>query len=386
MATIEFETPQGIEVRGKYLRIMFMYNNHRCRETIKLTPSKQNIKYCANLRTEILNKIARNEFNYAEYFPNSKTAISLGITDDPDTSSCKYLLEKLLAEYIRMKDNHQLSPSTLRGYKSVILGNLIPYFGKYLVKDVTPAMIKDWLASFDTTSKTVRNNLSILRALFIEAINHELIEKNPMERIDSTKVAKKMGKKSDYMPNPFTEEEKEIIINTAKGQFKNLLQFCFWAGLRTSELIALKWEDVNFKNKVINIKRGKVEGEENSTKNKYSIRQIILLPKALEALKNQLEYTKNSEWVFHNENTNKPYSSSDIVSDKWRTMVRRINIKYRNCYQMRHTYASTLLSNGENVMWVASQMGHANAEMILKRYGKWIPKKNDNGYNFSGTY
>ncbi len=140
-----------------------------------------------------------------------------------------------------------------------------------------------------------------------------------------------MGKKSDYMPNPFTEEEKEIIINTAKGQFKNLLQFCFWAGLRTSELIALKWEDVNFKNKVINIKRGKVEGEENSTKNKYSIRQII-------------------------------------------------------CYQMRHTYASTLLSNGENVMWVASQMGHANAEMILKRYGKWIPKKNDNGYNFSGTY
>lgn len=53
---------------------------------------------------------------------------------------------------------------------------------------------------------------------------------------------------------------------------------------------------------------------------------------------------------------------------------------------MRHTYASTLLSNGENAWWVATQMGHVDVEMIFKRYGRWIPKAEDNGYKFVGKY
>jgi integrase len=385
-----FDMPQGVEIRGKYLRIIFMYNNQRYRESIKLSPSKQNIKYCANLRTEILNKIARNEFNYIEYFPNSKTAINAGFVEHPITSTCKYYLDKLLSNYIQMKENKQISPSTLRGYKSVINGVLIPAFGKYYVKELTSGIIKDWMMNLKNTTKTIRNNLSVLRTMFLEAINDGLIEKSPIEQLDRTRVTTKVGKKSDYVAHPFNEEEKTLIINQATGQFKNLVQFGFWSGLRTSELIALKWTDVDFKRKIITIDRGKVEGEFNKTKNEYSLREMILLPKAFEALKSQLQYTKTNEFIFNNDNTNLPYSSSDVVSEKWRTMLRKMDIPYRNCYQMRHTFASTLLSNGENIMWVARQMGHANAEMILKRYGKWIPKSDNsggtNGYKLSGSY
>lgn len=53
---------------------------------------------------------------------------------------------------------------------------------------------------------------------------------------------------------------------------------------------------------------------------------------------------------------------------------------------MRHTYASTLLSNGENVFWLATQMGHENTEMIFKHYGKWIPQKDNGGYSPVGEY
>ncbi|MCE3269028.1 MAG: hypothetical protein K0R49_1280, partial [Burkholderiales bacterium] len=336
-----FDMPQGVEIRGKYLRIIFMYNNQRYRESIKLSPSKQNIKYCANLRTEILNKIARNEFNYIEYFPNSKTAINAGFVEHPITSTCKYYLDKLLSNYIQMKENKQISPSTLRGYKSVINGVLIPAFGKYYVKELTSGIIKDWMMNLKNTTKTIRNNLSVLRTMFLEAINDGLIEKSPIEQLDRTRVTTKVGKKSDYVAHPFNEEEKTLIINQATGQFKNLVQFGFWSGLRTSELIALKWTDVDFKRKIITIDRGKVEGEFNKTKNEYSLREMILLPKAFEALKSQLQYTKTNEFIFNNDNTNLPYSSSDVVSEKWRTMLRKMDIPYRNCYQMRHTFAST---------------------------------------------
>ena len=98
----------------------------------------------------------------------------------------------------------------------------------------------------------------------------------------------------------------------------------------------------------------------------------MLLPKAYDALYNQLEYTTNSEYVFHNPNTQQPWASSNKVSDIWRGLLSKLDIRYRNCYQMRHTFTSTLLSNGENPLWVSTQTGHVNVGMIFKHYGKWL--------------
>ena len=47
----------------------------------------------------------------------------------------------------------------------------------------------------------------------------------------------------------------------------------------------------------------------------------------------------------------------------------------KKCYTIRHTYASMMLSAGENSLWVATQMGHKDTEMIIKHYGRWIPDK-----------
>ncbi|MEO5328090.1 MAG: hypothetical protein H7829_07575 [Magnetococcus sp. THC-1_WYH] len=58
----------------------------------------------------------------------------------------------------------------------------------------------------------------------------------------------------------------------------------------------------------------------------------------------------------------------------WEPTLKRAGIIYRNLYQTRHTYASMLLSAGENPMWVAQQMGHKDWAMIRQRYGRWIPE------------
>jgi len=49
------------------------------------------------------------------------------------------------------------------------------------------------------------------------------------------------------------------------------------------------------------------------------------------------------------------------------------SVRYRKPYQTRHTYASMMLTAGENVMWVAQQMGHTDWSLTAKRYGRWIP-------------
>jgi integrase len=381
-------TPQGIDINdsGKSLRIFFMYKNTRCRETLNLPPTKANIKYATNLRAEILNKIAKNEFNYNEYFPESRLAKRLGMIKEVKNTKCSDLFEQQLSNYAKMVENGYMSPSTFVGYRKVIAGQLLPVFGAYDIHELTAPIIREWISSMGATPKTIRNCLTPLRNMFADAMNDDLIKTNPIEQIALSKLIQVASKKSEFDAEPFNEVDKQLIIDAANGQIKNLIQFGFWSGLRTSELIALKWTDIDFKRGIANITRAKVCNVEKGTKTKSGVRDLILLPKALEALKNQLPYTKDSEYVFHNPNTNQAWANSNKVSEAWRKLLITLDIKYRNCYQMRHTFASTLLSNGENAWWVATQMGHVDVEMIFKRYGRWIPKAENNGYKFVGDY
>lgn len=69
-------------------------------------------------------------------------------------------------------------------------------------------------------------------------------------------------------------------------------------------------------------------------------------------------------------------TSQQLRRTAWIYLLKRAGVRYRNPYQTRHTYASMLISQGENVLWVSKQMGHANMQVTLKRYTDWLPDKN----------
>ncbi|HAT2047967.1 TPA: site-specific integrase, partial [Legionella pneumophila] len=166
-----------------------------------------------------------------------------------------------------------------------------------------------------------------------------------------------------------------ILEATHHEQIRNLFQFAFFTGLRTSELIALEWGDIDLAHGIINVVRAVVKKQIKGTKTIAGKRQVMLLPPAIEALNAQMKYTFDiGERVFHNPRTNQPWETDhQIRRTAWVHTIKRAGIRYRNPYQTRHTYASMMLSGGENIMWVASQMGHVDTEMVMKTYGKWIP-------------
>lgn len=386
----KIELPKGITIRkhdkSEVLQIFFMYRNVRCREILPISPTPVNIKKAVNKRNLILAEIEAKKFDYKEYFPNSPK-IQL-FAENIKKYTVGDLLNKQVEDYQSMYEKGNLSISTLVGYQK-ITQLLLRFFGKIYIDDLSSVDIKNWLTQQslnNVTVKTIRNRLSIIRSVLEEAKNDRLILVNPLDEISLSKQLNRVATKSDYVVEPFTAEEKDFIINNAEGQIKNLIQFNFWTGLRISELIALKWSDVDFTNNVTSIKRAKVENEIKTTKTKAGIRSILMFPKAREALMNQLEYTRGCEFIFHNPNTNQDWANSTKISEVWRKVLTKANVKYRNPYQMRHTYASTLLSNGENVFWLATQMGHENTEMIFKHYGKWIPQKDNGGYSPVGEY
>lgn len=368
------KTPAGVEVRrwasGKAtLRISFYYRGVQCRETLKLDVTPSNIKYADRLRSEILNAIERGTFSYADYFPQSKLARRFGHVKTDAT------IEELLRDFL-VQVQATREHSTYIGYKKICEARLIPYFGRVAIQDLKPAFIREWIRSLDVTSKTVSNLLSPLRAIVEQALNDEYIKSNPLDKIVISKLLSKESSKSDFKVDPFDRGEVKAILEAAHHeQIKNLFQFAFFTGLRTSELIALEWEDVDLCHGVMHVVRAVVKKQIKGTKTSAGTRTVMLLPPAIDALKAQKKYTfEGAERVFHNPRTHAPWETDhQIRRTAWIHTIKKAGVRYRNPYQTRHTYASMMLSGGENIMWVASQMGHVDTEMVMRTYGKWIP-------------
>jgi integrase len=87
-----------------------------------------------------------------------------------------------------------------------------------------------------------------------------------------------------------------------------------------------------------------------------------------------------------NPNTGKSWHSTDGFRKHWVKIFEELNIKYRNPYQMRHTFASMLVSKGENTYKVAKYLGHKDTEMVVKIYGKYLPEDESKENIFTSNY
>lgn len=348
-------------ISASSIQLDFPYQGKRCREIIKLPPTKANLLFAAGKRATILHEIAFGKFNYAEHFPKSLHASTLGKLTNKT-------IGEALEDFLR-NTKRRYEASTLRGYKSAIYYHLIPSFGTTPIRKLTTNDIKDWMNSLPISGKRINNVLIPLRIVLSDAYLDGLIDSNPADRV------KNVPHRYDE-PNPFKPDEMRLILENCVPQTRNLFQFAFWSGLRTSELIALEWGDIDFSKGVIRVSRASVKRIIKQPKTHAGKRDVLLLPFAREALERQKEFTFSiGGRIFHNPRTNTPWEiDNQIRGTGWLPAIKAAGIPYRNPYQTRHTYASMLLSAGENPMWVAQQMGHEDWGMIRKRYGRWIPE------------
>ncbi len=366
--------PRGVTVRSHKhsasIQIYFSYRGVDCRETLKLEPTTKNIRYADRLRGEILNAIEHGVFRYSDYFPNSKRAKLFG----EGTSNAT--VGELLTDYLAICEK-TLQPSTVRGYKEVSKAHLFPQFNSVRIRDLSPAMLRAWISGLQLTVKRVRNILTPLRGVLDQAVNDDLIPANPLDKVKLNKLLARETRESTFVVDPFDQNEIRKILDTSIGQIRNLFQFAFFTGLRTSELIALEWGDIDWLNGHVRVSRAVVEKQEKSTKTRAGVRNVLLLPPAQIALRDQKPLTfLHGGRVFFNPRTDMPWETdAQIRKTAWTHILKKAGIRYRNPYQTRHTYASMLLSAGENPWWIAEQMGHETTEMIMRHYGRWIPDK-----------
>jgi len=97
---------------------------------------------------------------------------------------------------------------------------------------------------------------------------------------------------------------------------------------------------------------------------------------ALQALQNQYKLTKNYEYIFVN-SSNEHFYSHDIINLNFKRLLKLNNIEQRTLYNLRHTFASQLISNGADIVWVSKMLGHKDVSITLKVYTKFIQEQED---------
>jgi len=270
------------------------------------------------------------------------------------------------------KDNRK--EQTQKEYMAELKNKILPDFKNYDITQIGRKDLQVWQkkqTDKGLSGKTVNNTRGIFNYILNEAYNDGLIERNHFKSINRAKEIKVRD------VQPFTLDEVKLILDSIDDCWqKDFIQIAFFSGMRTGEIVGLKWDDINFASKTINIKTAVRKNIESTPKTDASIRTIDMLPLVEKALLNQRKITglKNS-YIFLNTNGTHLFDGGIVRKGVWKNTLKLCGLDYRELYQTRHTFASMMISAGEDMLWVSKTLGHTNLNMTLSKYAKFVEDK-----------
>lgn len=284
--------------------------------------------------------------------------------------NCEYGKVSYYAKiYLKLK-KQSIKLSTLRRYESVLNTHILPTFGNDDIDSIKVSRLRIYFHQLQSkiSGKTIDIIMIVFNGIFQEALYDEAIEKNPFSHIRRIKTKSQPA-------NPLSKDEVKTLLNSANGWFKNFLGVAFFSGMRTGEIIGLKWSDIDWQEKELHIQRSRGDGGVESTpKTLNSMRIIPIFDEMMPYLKSQYEITKkHNSYIFLNYKS-EPFSDSHRIRDyHWKKLLNECNIPYRRLYDTRSTFATQMVSSNKfSVNLIAQILGHTDVSMLFRRYNKFI--------------
>ena len=203
------------------------------------------------------------------------------------------------------------------------------------------------------------------RSALEKAVQEGLIRVNPA-------IGCKIPPKKAREMQVLTREELQRFLIQAKAEgYYELFLLDLATGLRRGELMALQWDDLNFKTGVLNVSKQvyDVRGELqlSTPKTKSSIRKIVLPPAVVEVLREYKE-TVNSRWMFPSPVKEDCPITPGVVRHRLQLILEHAGCKHVRFHDIRHTFATLALENGMDVKTLSVMLGHVSAATTLDIY------------------
>ncbi|MBR7149740.1 MAG: site-specific integrase [Oscillospiraceae bacterium] len=223
------------------------------------------------------------------------------------------------------------------------------------------------------SDKTVRHSYCVLVLIFDFAVELELIPKNPMDKVNCPKLAKKKV-------NAFTKEQAQeflTLLASSPLDFRCMMYLLITAGLRRGELLGLQWQDIDFEHLAIEIRRNVTYSPArgiilDTPKTNTSSRIIPLLPSVAALLKTYRAETPfgsgKTDLLFPGEHGNDIPRSPSAITQRVKRFMQLHGLPDMSPHDLRHSCATLLLSSGADIKSVQEILGHTDASTTLNFY------------------
>jgi integrase len=283
-------------------------------------------------------------------------------------------------------------------WDNIVDNYLIPYFGNRPLDKIKRNDLELYfIANSDLCKSTLKTHLSVLNEIFSNACDNDLIEKNPCANF-KLQVGRKSSEKKIY-----SKEQTDLILSySEKHRFGLGVDIMLNCGVSRSELLGIKWEDIDFENHSVFVhqsvtprQRKCSEGESrvviDETKNRFRTRTVALPlstinhicthPREIIVGENKHKHIAGKivvpEYLIYNRYGN--VCSPDVwyrrhyktfMTDMHNFYLKKgIDIPILSAHSLRHTRASLWLNEGKSPYAIAAEMGWADFEMLNRVYG-----------------
>jgi integrase len=296
-----------------------------------------------------------------------------------------------LEDWLRAREREGLRPSTVALYRTLIRSRIAPAIGALPLVEVTPGVVRRYLGSDAATqllprrrkdgtpygrtgrasARTVQLQYAVLRAALQDAVDLELLARNPAARLHPPRAERQRE------PHRLTWEELAIFLEAAERvspRYAALFRLAATTGLRVGSLLALGWDDVDWARSALRVRVAKTV---------TSLQAMPLDPDTLDALRRHRArqeeeraqagpFWRDEGWVFANERGGAP-RYRQVAGRELRRIVAAAGVGPVRMHDLRHTAGSRMLEAGVDPRTVADRLGHRDAAFFLKTYAGSLP-------------
>ena len=251
-------------------------------------------------------------------------------------------------------------------------------FDEIKINRITTAKVEKFITNQQKKGMhllTLRKVLVSLGQIFSYAVRHKYLDHNPLVNAERPRNQGAVKKKKISILTP--GEIKALLGAVINQKYYTLFRLAIMSGARQGELLGLKWSDIDWEASQVCIERTFNHQAWFDVKTKTSNRKIDIGPKMMAELKKwKLACMPNRlNLIFPNE-AGQPINHNNLVSRHFNPALKKAGLSMIRFHDLRHTYASMLIEQGENVKYIQSQLGHSSPTVTLNVYAHLIKAVN----------
>jgi integrase len=272
-----------------------------------------------------------------------------------------------LADHYIKHELPSKTPYTGEVYTGYLKTWILPKWAEYSLSDVKAVAVESWLKTVTLSPGTKAKLRNLMHAIFNHAMRWEFASVNPITLV-------RQSAKRTRVPDVLTVEEIGTLLSELKDPWRTAVYVAVTTGLRVSELLALKWADVDTATGEIRLCRGIVRQHIGEMKTEASRKPVPLdagLADVLTQWRGRCPYNQDADYIFGSPDKHgqQPYWPNAAMEDHIRPAAKRAEIQKRiGWHTLRHTFGTLVKSQGADVATTQALLRHANVSITMDRY------------------